>query len=438
MTFPCPPARPEPAHANFAAHHRCDPAGRLTGVRDNVLGDHAYAYAPTEPDIRRQWDGRTAGVLIDQRRAAGSLMSLAAARYARPAGSPWQAIAWRAGLGMYDLADAAGPAAPAALRDSADQRRRLADALATGAQRQRHFDKASNSFFLPPEYATANCEFEDCWIGAMGIDLASPIYAQQEAPVSAMVYSAGAGCYSIIYTLWANGDYIGTAFGGWTGEFDWTPEAAGTFQLEVRAECGCTYAASTIWEEVEVTACTEPYQWHSNNAYLSGNYFELQKTGTIVDGEIEISVDVYTNSQNLFNDFETWIESVWERTVSGSGLSISFTLTLNRVPFPEIADVRVVRKFVSPPPPGSTSTYEDCGLYETNETPHKLTIFHDGDDPAGCSEPFVASHELGHHFGFEDAWLKPYPNTKHCDSTDIMSWGKQVRDYHAQVLWEKH
>lgn len=136
-----------------------DKLGRLTGGNDSISGPFDYDYQPSEVDIRVQLDDRTRQINSLQSKATGSNQNQSQLLYARMIGSPWQAVVWRESLGKFLVPSPASLNAPDVGYQSAKQRRRLYNAIAQTQTEQYEFDKASNSFFLPPEYQSANCHY---------------------------------------------------------------------------------------------------------------------------------------------------------------------------------------------------------------------------------------------------------------------------------------
>ncbi len=140
------------------SRYRYDKSGRLTDI-DSDYGQTHYDYQKGESDIRLQLDDRTRPTQSIQSNISSHDQNQAAFLYARLNGSPWQAVVWNESLGKFLLPSPQQLNAPDAGYQSSKQRRRLYDAIALTQTKQYDFDKASNSFFLPPEYQSANCYY---------------------------------------------------------------------------------------------------------------------------------------------------------------------------------------------------------------------------------------------------------------------------------------
>ena len=89
--------------------------------------------------------------------------------YTRAEITPWPNITWNSRLGRLLLNGEYGITVPDAIIKSANQRRRLYNAFASGLKAQRDFDKPSSAYFLPPEYQAINCAYELCILYGVGI-----------------------------------------------------------------------------------------------------------------------------------------------------------------------------------------------------------------------------------------------------------------------------
>ncbi|MCJ8268913.1 MAG: hypothetical protein MJK04_05860, partial [Psychrosphaera sp.] len=140
-------------HGEDRIEYDYDRFGRLTSVNDGASEPITYKYAPGEPDLRHQLDHRTAQITL-----ANQDHSLNTILYTRTQITPWPHIQWDEKLGVLSLVNDKGIIPPDAAIQSADKRRRLYDALATIKTSQIAFDKPSNSWGVPPEYQTVNCD----------------------------------------------------------------------------------------------------------------------------------------------------------------------------------------------------------------------------------------------------------------------------------------
>lgn len=212
-----------------------DQRGRLVTVDDSAHGLSTYQYQDNEPDIRKQLDDRTAGNLADRRRVSHSVDTLSAVHYARSRGTPWVILSWDPDLAILDLPTEVGLVEPGAVQQAADQRRRLYNALLTDERMQPVFDKASNSFFLPPEYASANCEIEDFgnpWFSSVP---ATAIVGQTFAATVSVGWKTE-NC-DLFYSFYHLGSLVGSGFGGLSFTQHFTPEESGTYWITVTVAC---------------------------------------------------------------------------------------------------------------------------------------------------------------------------------------------------------
>ncbi len=157
--------------------HRYDKLGRLTQVNDSEMGQSSYEYQPDEVDIRVQLDDRTRTVNSNLSKISSHNQSQSSLFYARQLGSPWQAVIWHQSLGKFVLPSPQEFHSSDSGYQSSKQRRRLYDAVAVTQAGQYHFDKASNSFFLPAEYQAANCyPTQTCFLA--DVTMTAPFSAQ--------------------------------------------------------------------------------------------------------------------------------------------------------------------------------------------------------------------------------------------------------------------
>ncbi|MFT4926335.1 MAG: hypothetical protein ACI8WB_002433, partial [Phenylobacterium sp.] len=108
-----------------------------------------------------QLDDRTRPESGHQSKVGGHNQSQSQLHYARMSGSPWQAVVWDADQAKLLIASPETLNSADAGYQSSKQRRRLYNAIAVNQWSQQSFDKASNSFFTPPEYSAIGCEIEE-------------------------------------------------------------------------------------------------------------------------------------------------------------------------------------------------------------------------------------------------------------------------------------
>lgn len=220
-----------------------DPQGRLVSVDDSAYGLSSYQYKDNEPDIRRQLDDRTAGNLADRRRVSQSVDGLTAVHYARSRGTPWVILAWDPDLAILDLPTEVGLVEPGSALQAADQRRRLYDVLTVDEAMQPNFDMASNVFFLPPEYASANCEY-----GNFGTPWFSSVPATatvgQAFSATVSVGWATSNCGPLFYNFFVNGSNVSSSVGGLSYTEEFTISVAGV--VEIMVSVMCTFADSAL------------------------------------------------------------------------------------------------------------------------------------------------------------------------------------------------
>ncbi len=147
------------SHGNRVSQYHYDKLGRLINVEDTVNGLSHYDYQHGEADIRLQLDDRTRPVQSLQSKISSHNQVQSNFLYARIHGSPWQAVVWNEAMSKLLLPSPQILNSPDAGYQSGKQRRRLYNAMAVSRAEQYDFDKASNSFFLPPEYQSANCYY---------------------------------------------------------------------------------------------------------------------------------------------------------------------------------------------------------------------------------------------------------------------------------------
>ncbi len=238
-----------------------DPEGRLTKVTDSEKGTSEYTYQPGEADIRRQLDDRTAGTQSNQRKASATLQALNNTSYTRPGGTPWPVLTLDSNLAVMDLPTNIGLVDPGAIQQSANQRRRLYNATAFDDITQRRFDKASNSFFLPAEYAAVNCAL-GCFLGSITLNIPSTVNAGSSFTIVAAASNIGPTCEAITYDWYINGAYVP---GGANGTLTTILTALGTVDIVGQAEGACDQCTSIVADTVQSNCNDTNYNHHRND-----------------------------------------------------------------------------------------------------------------------------------------------------------------------------
>jgi hypothetical protein len=320
------------------------------------------------------------------------------------------------------------------------------------------FDKPSNSLFIPPEYFSVNCWY--CWAGATGFELervgSGPVTVGQTVNfVADADYSV---CYSYeswwpeIPEIWyyeggwnhrilVNGAYVTQYAGplGWENHeymafgLSFPTPGQKTIVDQLRCSCSNIFMAQAT---VIVPVCLSPYAFHSPIWIYDTSPVHVTKTGTLNAGLIAINAKVYTSTQLKFDWFRDYVTSYWNGPVTGSGVNVNITISLQRVLSVGEAD------FVVDYPPSSpiNPIHADvCGSH--NSSTHAIVVYADGAGQ-GCDEQKTSAHEYGHHIGFRDAYAPTPPySILHCDQTDVMGSGalaNEVSWYHGRILWEKY
>ncbi|NQZ06994.1 MAG: RHS repeat protein [Algicola sp.] len=226
---------------DISTEYHYDGLGRLTGVNDSNKGQANYVYQVDEEDIRLQFDDRTKGAISTQTKITGHNQTQAQLQYASVSGSPWQAVVWSPALSKFLVPSPEQIAAPDDGFQSSKQRRRLYDAKSTIKGHQINFDKPSNSFSKPAEYAVANCSTDgsgtelDCFLYGVILDAASTITVGSPYTFSALAI-ADDDCLVKAYTFSIDNVIRGYNL---SGLFPYTFDQQGQHSVQVTAECSC-------------------------------------------------------------------------------------------------------------------------------------------------------------------------------------------------------
>ena len=222
-------------------HFEYDKLNRLTQVATGLSDPIQYSYQQNEPDLRIQLDDRTAPITLPQ--ASHDLNGVA---YTRANITPWPNIAWDQRLGRLLLNGEHGITVPDVVIRSANQRRRLYDAVKTGLKGQRDFDKPSSAFFLPPEYHSINCFIPECLMYDMR--LANPATAIVNQTKQFYVEADWGYRCTPLYKFTVGGQSFGWGYGN---SLPYTFTEAGSHSVQVVATCQCdnqAYFDPQFWD----------------------------------------------------------------------------------------------------------------------------------------------------------------------------------------------
>jgi hypothetical protein len=178
-----------------------------------------------------------------------------------------------------------------------------------------------------------------------------------------------------------------------------------------------------------VQVCQSPYTFHNGIWTYDTPISHVTKTGALSAGQISIDVRVYTSTQLKFDQFRTWVQNRWNKTVSGNGVNLAISISMQRVSFVQEADIQVD---VAPSNPLNPTDPDACGYHQTT-SPHTIVVYADGDGQ-GCSEETTGAHEYGHHLDPRT----PTPVLTALRSKRRVSWGNVVQWYHGRILWERY
>jgi YD repeat-containing protein len=417
-----------------------DASGRLIAIQSDMSGTGNYQYTDGEADIRKQLDDRTFPSLVNHRRASNTFGSLADIHYLRSHGSFGTVVNWNEELSILDLPTEIGLVNPDSLLRAADQRRRLYNTLAQDPILQRAFDKASNSFFLPPEYASANCVFTSTAVPTISAPTA-PV-AGQPVSITASVAWASPGCGPIKYRFTANGSVIFQGTGGLSKTISTIFSSVGNITITVRVMC--SYGDSSVEYAsvvVYVAPCDPDYDWHINNFGPMNTSWENNFATTSAGGN-QRDVDGYIGarpwdgegfdggypyetppSETQFLTALADIEGYWYTPFQEScdysyriQVHISPSLTLTSSVQPEYIQITMSEYIFG----GFAAAEPGTGL-----------IWIDPFDGLGQN---IVAHEFGHNLGFKNRSSGP--------TTDIMSIpgtpARDVQGYHARIIYEHY
>ena len=410
-----------------------DSEGRLNKVIDSKHGVREYEYSPGEADIRKQLDDRTFSSMVDQRKASATLQALNHTAFTRPTGTPWPVLIWDENLALVDLPSQIGLVEPNAFSQSADQRRRLYNATAYESFPQQQFDKASNSFFLPPEYLSVNCGW-GCSLGSIIITIPPVIKKGFPTVLTAYPTSAGSQCQVRFDTWFVDGVPMSS---GATGSFVHTFNNTGSYQITSQIECPCDivkFGITTV--QVGSGSCSDSQRlnYHLSD-FVKNNNFEAGELFNVFNAVIPVKIvgeNPNSSSTPKFDKLVADTNAKWNgirqygtRTIY---VAIQFELKGTTYFGPHL-DFGV-----------DTSSFGvEQGYAQRGGTTMRIAS-------TSVSNEVVA-HELGHILGFRDAYTAvpgsnppagvPIP----CHETDIMNADNptnSVKGYHYEVLRRKY
>jgi YD repeat-containing protein len=417
-----------------------DSSGRLVAIQSDMSGIRNYQYTDGEADIRKQLDDRTFPSLVDHRRASNTYGSLSDIHYLRSHGSFGAVVNWNEELSILDLPTEIGLVNPDSLLQAADQRRRLYNTLAQDPILQRAFDKASNSFFLPPEYASANCVFTSTAVPT----ISAPTTAFIGVPVSitASVAWKSAGCGPVKFWFWANGSTIGQGTGALSKTISTIFSSVGNITITVRAMCSygdsdVEYGSTAVYAE---EPCDPDYDWHSSNFGPMNSAWENNLSATSAGGNQR---DVYgyigarpwngegfnggypyetlptpAQFQSAIADIEAyWTTSFQESCDYSYRIQVYVTdsYTITSSVNPEYIQI-TMSEYIAAPAAGEPG----LGL---------IWI-----DPLDGLEQNVPAHEFGHNLGFYNRSSGPTTDIMRTPRTTV----RDVQGYHARVIYEHY
>ncbi len=436
------------------ARFEYDDLGRLTDVYVDAQHLLTADHGPMDVDPIHQADTHTQFTTIDQPVASAVFGSLETIAFVRPAGTPYGFVRFIPTMARFVVAEQLVAPPDAAVLTSL-KRRNLASPATLNPTPIFGFDKPSSSLFIPPEYFSVNCAA--CSGGAVGLDLErqGPAVVPVGTTVNFEATTTNAWCEFHYYwedTGWVqypidfshelrdNGDYVTTYYspapylGGPTWDvFPVDFSSPGNHTVVDTMRCsGCpTIFMAQAQDSVQV--CQSPYTFHNGIWTYDTPISHVTKAGALSAGQISVDVRVYTSTQLKFDQFRTWVQNRWNKTVSGNGVNLAISINMQRVSFVQEADIQVD---VVPSNPLNPADPDACGYHQTT-SPHNIVVYADGDGQ-GCNEETTGAHEYGHHLGFKNAYAQPYPSTQHCDQSDVMSWGNVVQWYHGRILWERY
>ncbi|NQZ08324.1 MAG: hypothetical protein HRT35_14300 [Algicola sp.] len=221
-------------HGEDRIEYGYDRFGRLTTVNDGASEPIEYKYAVGEPDLRHQLDNRTAQITLVKQDD-----SLNTTLYTRTLITPWPHIQWDEKLGVLSLVNGNGIIPPDTAVQSADKRRRLYNALETLKSSQLAFDKPSNSFVLPPEFQTVNCDPGACGFYFLEMDGDDSLYVGQTGSYD--VISSETFSCEPWYQFRVGNQYGSTWFGrNYSGLQQVIFDYPGPHSVDVYGDCKCT------------------------------------------------------------------------------------------------------------------------------------------------------------------------------------------------------
>ncbi len=242
-----------------------DKANRLVSIEEPNATPMIYHYQDSESDIRIQMDGRTCRCATGNARQSQSFDDLASLFYSRGLGQGLLPIEFARELGVLNLASSWGLTLPTDPLSELSRRTQI-NAIGQGSNKGREaFDRPSNILFLPPEFASANCDTAICFLPhsvSINTSVNSPVtvgdtvnfYGSLGDNASGMSHQCPLG-----YDWYVNGVFQpGFSSSSFSHEFG----AAGAYEIKYLVECDTcdspTRQAVEIWVAEAAIECPSP------------------------------------------------------------------------------------------------------------------------------------------------------------------------------------
>ena len=258
------------AYNGQLVEYKYDAYNRLTTVID---GEHIlnYNYQNGESDIRIQQDERSFISRLAKGKSSHNSLDINHI-YTRTIGTPHRFIYFDPYQDRFNIPSFEQIIATDINHDSS-QRRRLYNAVDTNKNKQRDFDKPSNSAFMPGIYAAINCEAFFCW-ELIEVFLSGPSTATVGQNVTFTVdhlmgnlFDENGQC-DVRNRLSIDGNIIGYSSGN---VFNYTFGSAGTKQVEVRSNCqNCAtwnFQYHSIFTDVLSNKCNVDFELNGTSNY---------------------------------------------------------------------------------------------------------------------------------------------------------------------------
>ena len=217
--------------------YRYDQHNRLTTIIDGDNHLH-YHYKHGESDIRIQQDQRSFISRLSKGRSSHNSVNINHA-YTRTVGTPHQFVYFDPYLHQFKMPSFEQMVATDINHD-ASQRRRLYNAVSKQKNKQRDFDKPSNSLFFPPTYRGVHCDLDYCW-EVVQVDLSGPVTATigqavtfTATPIIANMYDDNDNLCDVRHRFSVDGQII--TYNS-SGIFNYTFGSTGNREVQVRSNC---------------------------------------------------------------------------------------------------------------------------------------------------------------------------------------------------------